>query len=77
MNDTLDKAAVLGHVQDRVPSSSRTCRPGTAATWPSEVNEAEGRGDASLRTKAEYSALFDALLKRAGFRGGSRHAAPA
>jgi hypothetical protein len=37
--------------------------PGPSRDLAERVNQAEGRGDASLRTRAEYSALFDLLLR--------------
>ena len=40
--------------------------PGRSRDLANRVNEAEGKGDASLRTKAEYSALFDLLLHDPG-----------
>ena len=36
--------------------------PGTSRDLAQQANEAEGHGDASLRTRAEFSALFDLLL---------------
>ena len=65
MDDTLDRAQfwdtfkTLAVVVTDVP-------PGHGRDVAEQVNEAEGRGDASLRSKAEYSALFDALLKEPG-----------
>ena len=65
MDDTLDRTQfwdtfkTLAVVVTDVP-------PGHDRDVAEQVNEAEGRGDASLRSKAEYSALFDALLKEPG-----------
>jgi hypothetical protein len=65
MDDTLDRTQfwdtfkTLAVVVTDVP-------PGHGRDVAEQVNEAEGRGDASLRSKAEYSALFDALLKEPG-----------
>jgi hypothetical protein len=65
MDDTLDRTQfwdtfkTLAVVVTDLP-------PGHGRDVAEQVNEAEGRGDASLRSKAEYSALFDALLKEPG-----------
>ena len=65
MNDTLDK----GQFWDTFKTLAvvvTDLAPGHSRDVANQVNEAEGRGDASLRTKAEYSALFDALLRESG-----------
>ncbi len=65
MNDKLDKAQfwdtfkALAVVVTDLP-------PGHGREVAEQINEAEGRGDASLRTKAEFSALFEALLREPG-----------
>ena len=56
-----DRAVVLTDLPQRVPR-------GLAA----RVNESVGRGDAMLRTRAEYDALFDAVAPGAGARKGPR-----
>ena len=65
MNDTLDNAQFWDTFKARAVVVT-DLPPGHSRDVANQVNEAEGRGDASLRTKAEYSALFDALLREPG-----------
>ena len=65
MNDTLDRGQFWDTFKTRVVVVT-DLPPGRGRDLASEVNEAEGRGDASLRTRAEYSALFDGLLREPG-----------
>ena len=46
----------------------RRLPPGRSQDLANQVNEAEGRGDSALRSKAEFSALFDLLTQE--FDGG-------
>jgi hypothetical protein len=62
MDDTLDKGQFWATFKARVVVVT-DLPPGHGRDLASEVNEAQGRGDASLRTEAEYSALFEALLR--------------
>jgi hypothetical protein len=65
MNDTLDKAQFWDTFKARAVVVT-DLPPGHSRDVANQVNEAEGRGDASLRTKAEYSSLFGALLREPG-----------
>jgi hypothetical protein len=65
MNDTLDKGQFWDTFKARIVVVT-DLPPGHGRDLASEVNEAVGRGDASLRTEAEYAALFDALLREPG-----------
>ncbi len=62
MDETLDKRHFVDLFKARAVVVTDLSR-GHARTVAEQVNEQVGRGDASLRTKAEYSALFDALLR--------------
>src|SRR5450755_2171706 len=62
MNDTLDKGQFWNTFKARMVVVT-DLPPGHSRDLACEVNEAVGRGDASLRTKAEYSALFEGLLR--------------
>ncbi len=62
MNDTLDKRQFWDRFKARVVVVT-DLPPGHGRDLASQVNEAVGRGDASLRTEAEYSALFEGLLR--------------
>ena len=62
MNDTLDKGQFWDTFKTRMVVVT-DLPPGHSRDLACEVNEAEGRGDASLRARAEYSALFDGLLR--------------
>ncbi len=62
MNETLDKGQFWDTFKTRMVVVT-DLPPGHGRDLACEVNEAEGRGDAALRTKAEYSALFDGLLR--------------
>jgi CotH protein len=65
MNDTLDKGQFWDTFKARVVVV--TDLPlGHGRDLASEVNEAVGRGDASLRTESEYAALFERLLRERG-----------
>jgi CotH kinase protein len=62
MHDTLDKSQFLGMFKARIVVVT-DLPPGHGRDLASEVNEAVGRGDASLRTEAEFSVLFEDLLR--------------
>ena len=62
MDRTLDKGGLWDLFKRRAVIAT-DLPPGPTRDIAYQVNEAEGRGDATLRTKAEYSALFDALLR--------------
>ncbi len=62
MDRTLDKGGLWDLFKRRALVATNL-PPGSTRDIAYQVNEAEGRGDATLRTKAEYSALFDALLR--------------
>jgi hypothetical protein len=61
MEKTLDKGQFWDTFKNRAVVVT-DLPPGRSRDLANRANEAEGRGDASLRTKAEYSALFDLLL---------------
>ena len=65
MNDTLDKGQFWDTFKTRAVIVT-DLPDGHSRDLACEVNEGEGRGDASLRTKAEYSELFEALLREPG-----------
>jgi CotH kinase protein len=65
MNDTLDKGQFWDAFKTRIVVVTDLA-PGHSRDLACEVNEGVGRGDASLRTRAEYSALFDGLLREPG-----------
>ena len=65
MIDTLDKGQFWDTFKARIVVVT-DLPPGRGRDLASEVNEAVGRGDASLRTEAEYAALFEALLGESG-----------
>jgi hypothetical protein len=70
MSDTLDKRQFRDQFSDRMLVLDEL--PGGRARQLAEsVNENEGGGDAALHTKAEYSALFEALLQEPGSAAGS------
>jgi hypothetical protein len=62
MSDTLDKRQFVDMFKARAVVVT-DLPPGHGRDLADQVNEQEGRGDASLRTKAELSALFEALLR--------------
>ena len=62
---TIDKGQFWDMFKNRVVVVT-DLPPGRSRDLANRVNEAEGKGDASLRTKAEYSALFDLLLHDPG-----------
>ena len=62
MDETLDKRGFVDLFERRMVVVSKL-PPGRGREVAELVNEQVGRGDAALRTKAEYSALFDALLQ--------------
>jgi hypothetical protein len=61
MDETLDKRHFVDLFKTRAVVVTEL-PPGRGRDVAEQVNERVGRGDAALRTKAEYSALFDALL---------------
>jgi hypothetical protein len=61
MDETLDKRHFVDLFERRMVVVTEL-PPGRGRDVAELVNEQVGRGDAALRTKAEYSALFDALL---------------
>ncbi|MGB0096401.1 MAG: CotH kinase family protein [Solirubrobacteraceae bacterium] len=65
MNDTLDKEQFWDAFKTRAVVVT-DLPDGHSRDLANGVNEAEGHGDASLRTRAEYSALFDALSREPG-----------
>jgi hypothetical protein len=65
MKKTLDKGQFWDLFKNRAVVVT-DLPPGQGRDLAERVNEAEGRGDASLRTGAEYSALFDLLLRDPG-----------
>ncbi len=69
MNDTLDKGQFWDAFKTRIVVVTDLA-PGHSRDLACAVNEAVGRGDASLRTRAEYSALFDGLLREPGSVAG-------
>jgi hypothetical protein len=64
MHDRLDKGQFWDTFKTRLVVVT-DLPPGHARDLASEVNEVVGRGDASLRTEAEFSALFEGLLREA------------
>ena len=74
MDETLDKRHFVDLFKARAVVVTEL-PPGHARTVAEQVNEQVGRGDASLRTKAEYSALFDALLREPVRSRGPRRCA--
>ena len=69
MIDTLDKKQFRDTFKARIVVVT-DLPPGHGRDLACEVNEAVGRGDASLRTEAEYEALFEALLREPGSLAG-------
>lgn len=65
MEKTLDKGQFWDTFKNRAVVVT-DLPPGRSRDLATRANEAEGRGDMSLRTKAEYSALFDLLLHDPG-----------
>ena len=65
MSDTLNKGQFWDTFKARIVVVT-DLPPGHGRDLASEVNEAVGRGDASLRTEAEYAALFEGPLCEPG-----------